>query len=317
MKLDLKDKKILYELDKNARISCAQIAKKVKLSSEVINYRVKRLEEQGIITGYQTAIDYFKLGLLHFKICIRFNGISLDKEESIYSKLNKVPQVIWIAKCQGDWDSIISCTVNNFKELDQIKDKIINLISLHINKKSISFLSELWSFPRNYLIKKEKETTSKISDKQPKIDETDLQILRILSNNARKPVIDIVKEMNSTVKIITTRIRKLLRTGVIKNFRLIINYDKLGIHFYKTFLYLKDPEETRVKQLLSSLNMNPHVIHNLKVIGDWDLEPEFEFENKEDFQKTVQKLMNDFSDIIQRISVINILKEYKFTFFYK
>ena len=68
---------------------------------------------------------------------------------------------------------------------------------------------------------------------------------------------------------------------------------------------------------MNKLNINPNVIHNLKVIGDWDLEPEFEFENKKDFQKTIQKLMNDFSDIIQKISVIDILKEYKYTFFYK
>ena len=138
-----------------------------------------------------------------------------------------------------------------------------------------------------------------------------------MSKNARKPVIDIVKEMNSTVKIITSRIKKLLKTGVINNFRLVIDYDKLGIHFYKTFFYLKNPEEKRLRQLLRKLNINPNVIHNLKVIGEWDLEPEFEFENKEDFQKTVQELMNEFSDIIQRISVIDILKEYKYTFFYK
>ena len=47
------------------------------------------------------------------------------------------------------------------------------------------------------------------------------------------------------------------------------------------------------------------------------MEPEFEFENKEDFQKTIQQLMDDFSDIIQRISVIDVIKEYKYTLFYK
>ena len=152
---------------------------------------------------------------------------------------------------------------------------------------------------------------------QPNIDDMDLKLLRILSKNARKPVVDIVKELNSTVKIVTTRIKKLLKNGIINNFRLVIDYDKLGVHFYKTFLYIKNPDEQRIKQLLLKLNLNTNVIHNLKVIGEWDLEPEFEFENKEDFQKTIQSLMNEFSDVIQRISVINILKEYKYTFFYK
>jgi hypothetical protein len=67
--------------------------------------------------------------------------------------------------------------------------------------------------------------------------------------------------------------------------------------------------------LLSKLNIDSNVIHNL--IGEWDLEPEFEFENNEGFQKTIQSLMDEFSDVIQRINVINVIKEYKYTFFYK
>jgi len=317
LKVDQKDRKILYELDKNARISSAQIGKKVGLSTEVVHYRVKKLEDKGIITQYQTAANYSKLGLIHFKICFKFNGISLKTEEEIYQKLKPIPQIIWIAKCQGDWECILSCTVNSIKEVDQIKDKIINITNQFINQKSISILTDLWSFPRNYLIKKKEKTTFRIGGEEPKLDQTDLRLLRILSENARKPVIEIVKEMNSTVKIITTRIKKLLKTGVINNFRLVLDYDKLGINFYKTFFYLKNPDEKRVKQLLTKLNLHPNVIHNPKVIGEWDLEPEFEFENKEDFQKTVQELMNEYSDIIQRISVIDIIKEYKYTFFYK
>ncbi|MBT5022847.1 AsnC family transcriptional regulator [Candidatus Woesearchaeota archaeon] len=316
-KLDLKDKKILFELDKNARISYAQIGKKIGLSTELVHYRVKRLEKTKILTKYQTAVNYSKLGLIHFKICLKYSGISLKIEEELYFRLKNIPQIVWIAKCQGEWDCILSCTANNLIELDLIKDKIITLANNYISQKSISISSKIWSFPRNYLINKNKETIFKMSGEQPKLDEIDLKLLKILSENSRKPVIKIVKEMNSTVKIITTRIKKLLKTGVINNFRLVIDYDKLGINFYKTFFYLKNPDEKKVQQLLRKLNIHPNVIHNLKVIGDWDLEPEFEFENKEEFQKTIQELMNEFSDTIQRISVINILKEYKYTFFHK
>ncbi len=315
--MDVKDRKILYELDKNARISYAQIGKKIGLSTEVVHYRVKRLEEKGIITQYQTAVNYTKLGLIHFKVCLRFNGISLETEESLYSRLKEIPQVIWITKCQGDWDSIISCTVNNITQFDQIKDKIISIANPYISEKSISILSDLWSFPRNYLINKKAETPFKIGGEQPKIDDLDLKLLRILSKDARKPVVDIVKELKSTVKIVTTKIKRLSKNGIINNFRLVIDYDKAGIRFYKTFVYIKNPDAQRLKQLLTRLNIHQNVIHNLKVIGEWDLEPEFEFEKKEDFQKTIQSLMDEFSDIIQRISVINILKEYKYTFFYK
>ena len=64
-KIDLKDRKILFELDKNARISYAQIGKKVGLSTEVVHYRIKRFEEKGIITNFSdnvinTILDAFE-----------------------------------------------------------------------------------------------------------------------------------------------------------------------------------------------------------------------------------------------------------------
>lgn len=315
--LDIKDRKILHELDRNARISYAQLGKRAGLSTEAVHYRVKRLEEKGIITQYQTAVNYFKLGLIHFKICIRFNGIQMKMEEELYSRLKEIPQIIWIAKSMGEWDCIVSCTVNNLHELDRLKDRILSLVNPYVDRKSISILSDLWSFPRKYLIGKKEEIAFKIGGEEPKHDELDLRILRILAKDARKSVIGIAGETGSTVKTITGRINRLLKSGVINNFRLVIDYDKININFYKTFFYLKNPDETRLKKLLARLNSNQNIIHNLKVIGEWDLEPEFEFEKDGDFQKAMQELMDEFSDIIQRISVLDIIKEYKFTFFYK
>ena len=61
-KLDLKDRKILYQLDLNCRQSNTQIGKKVGLSKEVVNYRIKRMQDFGIINNFWTAINSLKLG---------------------------------------------------------------------------------------------------------------------------------------------------------------------------------------------------------------------------------------------------------------
>jgi DNA-binding Lrp family transcriptional regulator len=315
--IDLKDRKILYELDKNARISYAKLGKLVGLSTESVHYRVKRLEEQGIIKQYQTVVNYSKLGLIHAKVCLRFNGMDLKTQNSLYEKLNKIPQIVWIAECKGDFDCILSITVNNLLELDKIKDKVISISNKYIDQKTVSISSEIWSYPRDYLLDKKRSQIFRQGGNEVLIDTTDLKLLRILSNNARKPVVDIVKEMNSTVKIVTGRTKKLLKKGVINNFRAVLNYKKLGIHFYKTFFYLKNPDEKRLKELMDYLDSNTNVIHNLKVIGSWDLEPEFEFFDPQEFEETLSYLQDNFSDIIKRISIIEIAKEYKYTFFYK
>jgi len=70
-KLDLKDRKILYELDLNCRQSNAQIGKKVGLGRDVVAYRINHMQEEGVIKNFWTAINTFKLGYYVFRIYIK------------------------------------------------------------------------------------------------------------------------------------------------------------------------------------------------------------------------------------------------------
>jgi len=80
MNIDLKDRKILYELDLNCRQSNAQIGKKVGLKRDMVAYRIKRLEQSGIIKNFWTAINTFKLGYLVFRIYINFQYVNSNIE---------------------------------------------------------------------------------------------------------------------------------------------------------------------------------------------------------------------------------------------
>ena len=62
IKLDLTDRKILTELDKNCRISNSVLARKVNKSREAMKYRIKQLQQKGILTGFITSINPNKLG---------------------------------------------------------------------------------------------------------------------------------------------------------------------------------------------------------------------------------------------------------------
>ena len=48
-KIDVKDRKILYQLDLNSRQSLTTIGSKVRLSKTVVQYRINRLVKNGII----------------------------------------------------------------------------------------------------------------------------------------------------------------------------------------------------------------------------------------------------------------------------
>ncbi len=67
-KLDLKDRKLLYELDCNSRQTIQQLAKKIGLSKDAVNYRINKLIRNGIIKSFNAVIDTGKLGFISFRL---------------------------------------------------------------------------------------------------------------------------------------------------------------------------------------------------------------------------------------------------------
>ena len=59
--VDFTDRKLLYELNWNARQTHTKLAKKMHISKQVVRYRIKQLEKKGIIMSYHAVIDWRKL----------------------------------------------------------------------------------------------------------------------------------------------------------------------------------------------------------------------------------------------------------------
>lgn len=66
--LDETDRQILHLLQEDARYNSAtEIAKQVDVSANTVRNRIERLEEEGVIRGYNVDLDYGKAGLsLHY-----------------------------------------------------------------------------------------------------------------------------------------------------------------------------------------------------------------------------------------------------------
>ena len=165
-KLDLKDKKILYALNENARQSCSRIAKKVGLSVEVVNYRIKKLENEKIITNYQLITNLSKLGILQFKICLSLQHIKSFDLNQIIKTLKEKPEIKWIVSCNGNWDLIISAEAESIHQIDKIKNETLEPFKEFIHQKAISILVEASTFNRNYLLEKPNNNKERVIMKE-------------------------------------------------------------------------------------------------------------------------------------------------------
>ena len=91
--IDELDSKILSILAQDAKLSYAEIGKKLFVSPGTVHVRVKKLNDAKLIKGIRADLDYSKLG---YDICA-FLGVYLEKSdlyESVKAELSKIPEVV-------------------------------------------------------------------------------------------------------------------------------------------------------------------------------------------------------------------------------
>lgn len=131
IKLDLTDRKILAELDKNCRISNSRLGKIVNKSREAVKYRIQQLEKNGIIQGFITSINPNKLGYSMFKVYLQLENIPKERER-FYEFLKNQKSIYWVGISDGVFDcvfAILSKSVTEYyNEINNILSKFKDLI---------------------------------------------------------------------------------------------------------------------------------------------------------------------------------------------
>lgn len=112
--MDRIDKKILTELQVNGRISNLELSKKVGLSPTPCLERVRRLERQGVIEGYQAVLNAEAVGAN----MLVFVEITLEKTaQDVFSDFSKaVEKLDEILECHlvsGSFDYLLKTRVKN------------------------------------------------------------------------------------------------------------------------------------------------------------------------------------------------------------
>ena len=119
--LDNIDKKILYELQKNARISNLELAEKVNLSPTPCARRVKQLEQSGIIIGHSTILNAEKLGLkLMAMISVTMDRHTADRFDKFEQAAAQLPEVMECYVVTGqDSDFLIKVLVHDMRHYEE------------------------------------------------------------------------------------------------------------------------------------------------------------------------------------------------------
>ena len=72
IKLDQKDKKLIYELDIDSRQSASQLARTIGISKQGSTFKINNLVSKEVIQGFPAILNTALIGYLSFRIYFKF-----------------------------------------------------------------------------------------------------------------------------------------------------------------------------------------------------------------------------------------------------
>lgn len=316
-KLDLKDRKILAELDWNARMSNTEIAKKVGLSKKSVEYRISRLEKEEIIEGYYPVINFLKLGNYYERTFIKLQYLDDNIKRKIEEYLRSAKKPKWCVWMNGDYDLGIAIWTKKLKDFKSNFHDFNDKFGKYILKTVFSIAFELDQYPYDFLLgKREKIRELKMTEDEEKIsiDKKDFDILKELSKNARQTSSEIARKVKSNYKVVSYRIKRLLKEGILLGTRASINHKKLDKNHYKLFIYFSEDAKKNIEKIKEYLKKMPEIIYFVDDIGMADLDVEVLFDSNKDFFGFVNNLKNNFKDSIRETRYVLFDKTIKISY---
>lgn len=121
LSIDDKDRILLYQLQSNSQTTIAELSRVVSLSPSGVQKRVKRLEENGVITGYRSIVDRQALGyeLLCF-VMVMLQGHDIDAVKAFDAKISEIPEVLECHRMTGSADYLVKLVAASREHLDDL-----------------------------------------------------------------------------------------------------------------------------------------------------------------------------------------------------
>ncbi len=315
--LDLKDQKILAQLFRNGRASFAEIAKATQLSKDVVQYRIGKFIETGVMTNVSTIVDASKFGWQSTLVFFKLVNLDKTKIKGFINYLVESPFVVEILELAGGWDFAARFY---YKQLTDLSDTIGNLekeFSSLIAEHQIFFISKNIFQPYNILFEKYKFDFQDRKAEACKLDELDFKILAAISVDSRKSLEQLSKELKENRMTIYNRIKKMISANVILQFRPNLFTEKLGFHWYAISMKLNDRSEQKLKLVVNKIKgaMPIHLI--MSGFGFADIVIHAQVKTVQDLQRVLYSLREELSADLKSIESANVIKDYKWDFFPK
>ena len=127
--LDRTDKALLSALQGNARLTIAELAEKVSLTTSPCWRRVKILEESGVITGYQAILSSRELGYgVTAFVSVMMASHSQEVARSFEQRLLEIPEIIACHNVSGRYDFLLEVVAKDLESFGEFAREVLQTL---------------------------------------------------------------------------------------------------------------------------------------------------------------------------------------------
>jgi Lrp/AsnC family transcriptional regulator, leucine-responsive regulatory protein len=127
--LDAIDRRIVTELQTNARLSNIELSEKIGLSPSPCLRRVKRLERDGYIDGYRASLGRARIGLgFSVFLGVKIGAHANEEAQSFEKAVVEMPEVVACHLVSGEADYFLEVVVPELEDYQRfLVGKLLNL----------------------------------------------------------------------------------------------------------------------------------------------------------------------------------------------
>ena len=122
--IDKLNEHILQCLQENARLSNAEIGRRVGISSPAVSERIRKMEDTGIITGFTAMVSPYDMGY-QLKAIITLRAF-MGKLKPFLVKVATLDEVVNCYRITGNENIVMEVVLRNQKHLEEIIDQLIS-----------------------------------------------------------------------------------------------------------------------------------------------------------------------------------------------
>lgn len=123
--LDAINRRLLYELQADARVTIAELGRRINLSAPAVAERIQRLERAGVITGYRAEVDPKAVGFpIAVVVRIRPTTRQLQKIPELAAD---IPEVVDCQRVTGEDCFFVKLHLRSMDDLEEILDRFLVL----------------------------------------------------------------------------------------------------------------------------------------------------------------------------------------------